>query len=63
MARTGSPELKVTTNPEIYLVAWDYKNKMQFGSLIVGTQETANRLAKAFSHAVELCGGGDDSPF
>ena len=26
-------------------------------------EETANRLAKALTHAVELCGGGDKGPF
>jgi len=26
-------------------------------------EETANRVAKAMTHAVELCGGGDNAPF
>jgi hypothetical protein len=26
-------------------------------------EDTANRVAKAMIHAVELCGGGDKDPF
>lgn len=31
--------------------------------LTIRDEETANRLAKAFNHAVELCGGGSKRPF
>lgn len=31
--------------------------------LQIRDEDTANRLAKAFAHAVELCGGGNKDPF
>jgi hypothetical protein len=59
---SGHPTLDARVDPPIFvLVARKAGN--QENSFIFFNEETANRVAKAMVHAVELCGGGNKEPF
>jgi hypothetical protein len=62
-ASAGMPNIIVTsTNPTLttLLVRRSVANYFNFPVIDV---DLADRLAKAFTHAVELCGGGNKDPF
>ena len=62
-AAAGNPAWIVTQiNPELFVVKAVRKTGGG-NQIFLEDQDTANRLAKAMLHAVELCGGGDDAPF
>jgi hypothetical protein len=62
-AKAGHPEFIATsTNPPITLLQVTSSNKYP-SAFIFSDNTLAERVAKAITHAVELCGGGDKDPF
>jgi tetratricopeptide (TPR) repeat protein len=58
-AEGGKPEQIVnTTNPVLFVVLGDVGNWADGQSYFVKDEDTANRVALAFTHAMTLCGGG-----
>jgi hypothetical protein len=53
---------RVKTEPGVYWLTVNYLGGESV-SLEFLDEEIANRIAKAMSHAVELCGGGSKDPF
>jgi len=61
-ARQGHPELVEVISPAISeLEITGGANRTWY--LVFSGEELANRVAKALTHAVELCGGGNKDPF
>jgi hypothetical protein len=62
-ARTGHPEISVTTNPSIVDLTVRRKNSSKTDVFRFMDNNIADRVATAFTHAIELCGGGEKSPY
>jgi hypothetical protein len=63
LSKNGHPELVITsTNPPVTALMLRRANGHGF-VLFFSDADLADRVAKALSHAVELCGGGSKEPF
>ncbi len=58
----GHPALDKRQDPPYFAVTARSKGNVET-PLFFRDEETANRVAKAMVHAVELCGGGNKEPF
>jgi len=69
LADSGSPNIITTsTNPPLMALNVNLPPNFKFHhgfnySFIFKDADTADRVAKALTHAVELCGGGNKDPF
>jgi hypothetical protein len=61
-AAAGHPTWNPRVDPPLFLVVARRAGNQANGFLFVD-EDTANRVAKAMVHAVELCGGGSKEPF
>ncbi len=62
----GNPALDKRQDPPYFVVlaqSLDNAGKTVGTPLFFSSEDTANRVAKAMTHAVELCGGGSKEPF
>lgn len=64
-SQAGHPERGIKVEPPIYEVVLKLgiSNIDNTFSLSFSDEILANRIAKAFNHAIELCGGGSKDPF
>ncbi|MGD0144829.1 MAG: hypothetical protein ABSC92_16885, partial [Rhizomicrobium sp.] len=63
-ADLGHPTWTTQVNPPVFVVSLYKTTGSPEFSFDFRDEDTANRVAKAFSHAVELCGGGHNvEPF
>ena len=60
-ARDSHPEKSSRTEPNVFVIQPFFKTGNQ--TFVAYEEALANRIAKAMSHAVELCGGGNKDPF
>ena len=58
----GKPALDKRQDPPYFAVTAKLRENTET-PLFFPSEETANRVAKAMVHAVELCGGGNKDPF
>ena len=58
----GAGSGSVRTEPVVYLLSALYLGGEKL-ELVFHDEEITNRIAKAMTHAVELCGGGSKDPF
>jgi hypothetical protein len=58
----GNPALDKRQDPPYFAVTAKLRENTET-PLFFPSEETANRVAKAMVHAVELCGGGNKDPF
>lgn len=59
--KAGFPTRSYKADPPTFVV-WA-RGKVGFSGFVFSDEDTANRIAKAMVHAVELCGGGNKDPF
>lgn len=64
-SKAGHPEWSTKVEPSIYVVTLKLglSNISNVHNFYFSDEILANRVAKAFNHAVELCGGGSKDPF
>jgi len=62
-ARQGHPELVETISPPTISELEITGGANRTWYLVFSDEELSNRVAKALTHAVELCGGGNRDPF
>jgi hypothetical protein len=62
-ARQGHPEMVETISPPTISELEITGGANRTWYLVFSDEELANRVAKALTHAVELCGGGNKDPF
>jgi hypothetical protein len=60
-AQAGHPEISARVDPPVFVV-W-VKRSDGSNEINLYDEALANRVAKALTHAVELCGGGNKDPF
>lgn len=61
-AESGHPEISARVDPPIFVV-WIKRSDGASNEINLYDEGLANRVAKALTHAVELCGGGNKDPF
>ena len=61
-AANGHPSWSSRVTPSVFTLRLK-KTGNGLNIFRLADEELANRVAKAFMHAVELCGGGDKDPF
>jgi hypothetical protein len=65
-AESGHPTRETKVNPRIFVLVGHRRGVGKGGfyfTYLFTDEDTANRVAKAMTHAVELCGGGNNDPF
>jgi tetratricopeptide (TPR) repeat protein len=63
-AKNGHPQVTLQTNPTIYVVGIQADGQgKDSNEWLFYDEDTADRVAKALTHATELCGGGKADPF
>jgi hypothetical protein len=58
----GNPSLDTRVDPPFFALVARRPGNIE-NHFLFTDEDTANRVAKAMVHAVELCGGGDKDPF
>jgi hypothetical protein len=61
-ARMGITNLAGSVTPEIFAISMTFQNGAVI-SVVFNDHDMANRVAKAMTHAAELCGSGRNEPF
>lgn len=63
-ARAGDPNtVTSSTNPPLTVLMVHQSRNIKEQPFILDDPQLADRVARALTHAVELCGGGNNEPF